>query len=127
MTPRAALSRFVLVIAVAALIGWGLFVGLPRWYAPPATPASRADAAAARRGRSGRTIKARLFYVSEDGSRLTPVERDVPYADEPNAQARASSRRSWRRAGDAAGVGHPGRARSCARSSSPARVTPSST
>jgi spore germination protein GerM len=34
-----------------------------------------------------RTIKARLFYVSDDGTRLTSVEREVPFADGPE-QAR---------------------------------------
>jgi hypothetical protein len=40
---------------------------------PPAGPAA-SDAA-------GRTIKARLFYVSDDGMRLTSVERDVPFGE----------------------------------------------
>lgn len=80
---------FVLVIAVAALIGWGLFVGLPRWYAPPATAVVSREAAPVAAADPARKIKARLFFVSEDGLRLTPVERDVPYADEPNEQARA--------------------------------------
>ena len=35
----------------------------------------------------GRKIKARLFYVSEDGTRLTGVEREVLYGDGPAAQA----------------------------------------
>jgi hypothetical protein len=35
----------------------------------------------------GRKIKARLFYVSEDGTRLTGVEREVVYGDGPAAQA----------------------------------------
>ena len=36
----------------------------------------------------GRKIKARLFYVSDDGTRLTSVEREVPYADPTESQAR---------------------------------------
>jgi phosphoglucosamine mutase len=35
-----------------------------------------------------RKIKARLFYVGDDGTRLTSVERDVPFADQTVAQAR---------------------------------------
>jgi hypothetical protein len=35
----------------------------------------------------GRKIKARLFYVSEDGTRLTGVEREVVYGEGPAAQA----------------------------------------
>jgi spore germination protein GerM len=72
---------------LAASMGWLLFVGLPRWYgaparstAPPSTTAPAAE--------DGRKIKARLFYVADDGARLTSVERDVPFADQPASQAR---------------------------------------
>ena len=36
----------------------------------------------------GRKIKARLFYVADDGGRLTSVERDVAYGEGVEAQAR---------------------------------------
>ena len=36
----------------------------------------------------GRKIKARLFYVADDGTRLTSVERDVAYGEGPDEQAR---------------------------------------
>ena len=45
--------------------------------APPPVPAA-----------PGRKIKARLFYVGDDGTRLTSVERDVAYGDGVDAQAR---------------------------------------
>ena len=45
--------------------------------APPAVPAP-----------PGRKIKARLFYVAEDGARLSSVERDVAYGEGPDDQAR---------------------------------------
>ena len=45
--------------------------------APPAAPAP-----------PGRKIKARLFYVADDGTRLTSVERDVAYGDGAAEQAR---------------------------------------
>ena len=35
----------------------------------------------------GRKIKARLYYVSMDGTQLTTVEREVAYGDGPAAQA----------------------------------------
>ncbi|MCX6543171.1 MAG: GerMN domain-containing protein [Acidobacteria bacterium] len=35
-----------------------------------------------------RRIKVTLFYVAEDGLRLSPVERDVPFAEGPGEQAR---------------------------------------
>jgi spore germination protein GerM len=76
------------VVAVLGLFAWYLSVGLPQRYSPPAPPASAAPAPS-RPAEPGRKIKARLFYVSEDGSRLTGVERDVPYADSPAAQAQA--------------------------------------
>ena len=43
-----------------------LFVGIPRWYSR-ARPAANAPGAAAAPSVPGRRIKARLFYVSEDG------------------------------------------------------------
>jgi spore germination protein GerM len=85
MTVRRAIGVLALVVVVAAL-GWALFVGLPRAYRPrpqPQAPAPVAKAPAA----PGRKIKARLFYVSEDGTRLTGVERDVAYGDGAAAQA----------------------------------------
>jgi hypothetical protein len=45
--------------------------------APPAVPAP-----------PGRKIKARLFYVADDGARLTSVERDVAYGEGADEQAR---------------------------------------
>jgi len=36
----------------------------------------------------GRKIKARLYYVADDGVRLQPVERDVPYGEGTADQAR---------------------------------------
>ena len=73
---------------VAAFLGWVLFVGVPQWYgprvgrpnavAPPVAPPA-----------PGRKIKARLFYVADSGTKLTSVERDVPYGEGPIEQARA--------------------------------------
>jgi spore germination protein GerM len=37
---------------------------------------------------AGRKIKARLFYVAEDGTRLTSLERDVAYGESADEQAR---------------------------------------
>jgi spore germination protein GerM len=37
----------------------------------------------------GRKIKARLYYVSMDGTKLTGVDREVAYADGASAQAQA--------------------------------------
>jgi spore germination protein GerM len=72
---------------VAAMLGWLMFIGLPRWYGP-AVPAAVPSAAAADPAQAARKIKARLFYVDADGMRLTAVERDVVYAERPADQAR---------------------------------------
>jgi germination protein M len=50
----------------------------------PETPASAVQTAAST---PGRKIKARLYYVSMDGTRLTGVDREVTYADGTAAQA----------------------------------------
>jgi hypothetical protein len=75
------------VVILAIGLGWLLFVGLPRWYgtrparsviaAPPVVPAA-----------ATRRIKARLFYVADDGTRLTGVEQDVAYGEGTAEQAR---------------------------------------
>jgi len=76
-----------LLVVAAAGIGWLLFVGLPRWYASP-TRGNAAVPAPSVTNEDVRKIKARLFYVSDDGTRLSSVEREVPFADQTVAQAR---------------------------------------
>lgn len=82
MTRRTVQSAAVLagIAALAAVLAWVLFVGLPRWSGGPATDASAA-ASPTVPAPPGRKIKARLFYVSEDGTRLSAIERDVPFAE----------------------------------------------
>src|SRR5262249_40420930 len=86
MTPRRALLTAGLTV-VAAALGWLLFVGLPRWYGPR-TESAAAKPPAAPQEIPGRKIKARLFSVTEEGTRLTPVEQDVPFAEQTVEQAR---------------------------------------
>ena len=86
MTPRRALV--LVAVCVAALgLGWTLYRWMPR--RSPAT-ASAARVAPSTSGvvQDGRKIKARLFYVSDDGTRLTSIEREVPYAEQTESQAR---------------------------------------
>jgi spore germination protein GerM len=78
-------------IGAAAVAGlmlvYLMFVWLPRW----TTRATRAVVAApspAAPAPPGRKIKARLFYVGEDGLSLTSVERDVAYGEGMLEQAR---------------------------------------
>ena len=82
-------GRGIIALTVlTATLAWLLFVGLPRWYGPQphATVAAKAPAAPAT---PGRKIKARLYYVADDGSTLVAVERDVPYGEGAVAQAKA--------------------------------------
>ena len=87
MMPRRAAIAAVIVFGLAA--AWVLFVGLPRWYAgrnaAPATPAAGAAAPSA----PVRKITATLFYVSEDGMALMPVQKEVPFGESVAEQARA--------------------------------------
>jgi len=53
-----------------------------------AAPAPTAAAAPAASAPPGRKIKARLFYVADDGTRLTSLERDVAYGESADEQAR---------------------------------------
>jgi spore germination protein GerM len=73
---------------VAAGLGWVLFVGLPRWYGPRA-PGAVAAAPSQPPAPPGRKIKAHLFYVTDDGTQLASVERDVTYGEGTIEQAKA--------------------------------------
>jgi spore germination protein GerM len=84
MTARRAVSGAGLV-AMAALTAWALFVGLPRWYG---RSRARPAAATSTSATPGRKIKATLFYVSDDGMRLTRAEREVAFAEGTAEQAR---------------------------------------
>jgi hypothetical protein len=81
-------AQTIALTAVAAGLGWLLFVGLPRWYGPRA-PGAVAAAPSQPPAPPGRKIKARLFYVADDGTQLTSVERDVPYGEGTIEQAKA--------------------------------------
>lgn len=80
--PRAAALVGVSAVLVAA--GVALYLTRPgRRALTPTAAVARTEAPAP----PGRKIKARLFYLSEDGTSLTGVERDVPFAEGPD-QAR---------------------------------------
>ena len=80
--------RVVLAIALVALTGglsWLLFAGVPRLVARrPSRPAAAAPAPAP----PGKKIKAKLFYVSDDGMRLTSTEREIAYGEGTIEQAK---------------------------------------
>jgi spore germination protein GerM len=86
MTRRTILSIGAFVLTAAAL-WWLLFVMVPRWYrGDPAAPAV-GGAAAGGEG-AQRKITATLFYISEDGMSLVPVQREVAFAEPAVEQAR---------------------------------------
>jgi sporulation and spore germination protein len=85
MMPR----RVVIAIAVgvvAVMVVVLLVVRMPRTSRP--TPRASAAASPAAPAPPGRKIKARLFYVADDGMGLTGVERDIAYGEGASEQAR---------------------------------------
>jgi hypothetical protein len=78
---------FVAVVLVLAAIGSLMFARAPRWISRPQKPVAAAPAPAPPPP-PGRKIKARLFYLSEDGTRLAGIERDIAYGEGPLEQAR---------------------------------------
>jgi spore germination protein GerM len=77
------------LVVVAGVIMWLMFVGVPRGARRPASPArTAASPAPVAPAPPGRKIKARLFYVADDGMRLTSVERDIAYGEGTIEQAR---------------------------------------
>ena len=82
MTSRRAATVAGTAFLVAALGALAVFA--PRWFGD--SDATTAGTPGSAPGPS-RTIKARLFYVSAEGTRLTSVEREVPFA-EGSEQAR---------------------------------------
>lgn len=86
MTSRRILLIGGLTVIVAAL-GWLLFVTLPASYRRATGPATAAAGPAAPAA-PGRKIKAHLYYVADDGTRLTDLERDVAFGEGTVEQAR---------------------------------------
>jgi hypothetical protein len=82
---RVRLSRTAGIIAVSVTIGVLVLAALlvaPRWFRPaPTVVALPAPPVVAR------TIKATLFHVSADGTRLAPFDREVAFEEGPVEQA----------------------------------------
>jgi len=80
------------IIVAAALFAWGVIAGLSRVLTTPAPGTAATDAPAAPPPAIDPAvpkIKATLFFASEDGLHLVPVEREVPLAEGVIAQARS--------------------------------------
>ena len=84
---RRPLAVAVGVTVVVFIVSWLMFVSTPRWFSRQQKQVAAA-AAPAPPAPPGRKIKARLFYVSDDGTRLTGVEREIAYGEGPLEQAR---------------------------------------
>jgi germination protein M len=82
-------------VLVTGGVAWVLFIGLPRWTARPPAPPDETAATPSpamplpATEPSAPRIKARLYYLSDDGMRLRAAEREVPLGSDPAAQARA--------------------------------------
>ncbi|HEX4565112.1 MAG TPA: GerMN domain-containing protein [Vicinamibacterales bacterium] len=91
MGRRTAIRAAIVIFGVAA--GWFLFFGLPKWYGARHTqstaPAAATAATSTGGGSAVRRITATLFYISEDGMSLAPVQREVPFGANVADQARA--------------------------------------
>lgn len=81
---------------ITLVLAWLLFIALPGQYDEPEPVAGEAPGIPLPSTTpgdvppsTGPRISARLFYVAEDGTSLSAVERDVPLAGSPAAQARA--------------------------------------
>jgi hypothetical protein len=84
------LGRLLAVVAAIAILGASVwFLVFPRWSSRTAgARAAAAAPAATAPAPPGRKIKARLFFVADDGMRLTGLERDVAYGEGTVDQAR---------------------------------------
>ena len=80
----------LLIAMTAALVLLGVAVwvtGVVRRRTIQPSSAGATTSASATTAAPGRKIKARLYYVSMDGTKLTGVDREVPYVDGAAAQA----------------------------------------
>jgi spore germination protein GerM len=75
------------IALVAGVLVWLMFLALPRRYGATAAKTVSAAPSSAPAPPAGRKIKARLFYVAEDGTHLTGVEREIAYGEGTVAQA----------------------------------------
>jgi hypothetical protein len=87
MTRRRLLTGSAIVIGVSAAV-WILFVGVPRLNTGGTSTPQSSQPAAAAPAAAERKITATLFYVTDDGMSLQAAQREVPFADRVDEQAR---------------------------------------
>jgi hypothetical protein len=84
---RSRTTAYIALGLAGVVLGWTLYA-LPRRQSAPAVRAGTPATATPTAPSTGRKIKARLFYVNNEGVRLTGMERDVAYAESASDQAR---------------------------------------
>ena len=87
MTRRTVLTGSAIVVgAVAAW--WILFIGVPRLSRDRSQPVQAGPGGAAPAAAAERKITATLFYITEDGMWLQGVQREIPFGERVDEQAR---------------------------------------
>ena len=81
-----AIAAFVVFVIAA---GWFLFVGLPAWYSARREQVVAEAAKPAAAQTAARKIAATIYYVSDDGMALVPVQKEVSFSAAVPEQARA--------------------------------------
>jgi spore germination protein GerM len=86
---RPKLATVAIAVGALLLAAWGLTVVLERVMGGPTPPpATEAKPGQSQAPAPTRHITATLFYGSEDGQFLVPVQREVPFGDGPVEQGR---------------------------------------
>lgn len=86
---RRRVVKVVVGIAILLLAAWGLTVGLERVMRGPVTPPNTGVKPGQAQGPAAtRHITATLYYGSEDGQFLVPVQREVLHGEGPLEQGR---------------------------------------
>lgn len=88
MSARRALAILGTMALVLVFVSVAFFAKRATPFRGGGAPVTAVAAAPAAPAPPGRKIKARLFYVADDGTRLTSVERDVAYGEGADEQAR---------------------------------------
>ena len=85
MSRERVLAISIATAVVAFIVTLGVTLGIRGRSSSPAPPATTAPVPAA--SAAARKIKAKLYYVSTDGTKLTGVDREVAYGEGMSAQA----------------------------------------
>ncbi len=81
------MRRASLVVALAIAVSLALGYGAVRWWMARTRVTAPSAAVTTAPAVPVRKIRARLSYISDDGMRLVPVDREVPFGATPTEQA----------------------------------------